>query len=79
LRFFLFQAYETKIELNQFFLNILIDLIGFFHDLVFSAVFFYFFGLIGFLIFLLTPTPCHSSGARGTVRWSTVAKPKIFN
>jgi hypothetical protein len=53
-RFFQFQAYKTETESVGFF-KILIDLIDFFYGLVFSVIFFYFLGLIDFLIFLLAP------------------------
>jgi hypothetical protein len=57
-KFFWFQAYQTKIE-QVGFLKILIGLISFCYGLIFSVIFFSFFNLISFSIFFylpLTPT-----------------------
>jgi len=58
----LFQAYETE---PVGFFKILI---GFFHGLVFSGFFFGFLGLIGFSIFLLTPSFIYVLGQKQVFR-----------
>jgi hypothetical protein len=80
-RFFQFQTYKTETEPVGFF-KILIGLIDFFHGLVFSVIFFYFLGLVGFLIFL--PTLKYTSGKfllyiTSCLRWSVLIEDIYVN